>query len=154
MNIREKITALSVLITTIPIIFVGTTMYTVAQRQMKGDIVAQLDSLASSHEDHVEQLISKHMERLQGVTSRTQLREGIREFTDVEEAETGEIEQILTDALWSIEDFLCISVVTPEGDLLRRVEKTPTSVARLGKVEEKVRLIGSSARTQNQMSLM
>lgn len=80
---------------------------------------SKLDSMADIQEERLGQIIEKNLERIKGITSRTQLRLSLENYQkEANEEDREKIQKIITDAKNSITDFKGVSIVNSSGDIL------------------------------------
>jgi len=101
------------------LIFIGVVMNFTLRDYLIAEKLSDLESLAELQEWRLEQVIEKDLERINGVTSRTQLRISLEDYnvTGNPEAQI-KITDIISDARDSISDFRNISIVNPEGNVV------------------------------------
>ncbi|MBL4693846.1 HAMP domain-containing protein [Candidatus Gracilibacteria bacterium] len=81
------------------------------------EALSKLELVAELKEDQVVSIIGQNLERLSGVTSRTQLRKSIYDYNKTgAQKHVDRITNIIGDAKDSIPDFLEIAVFSPSGE--------------------------------------
>jgi signal transduction histidine kinase len=116
MKIKTKLTLELILIALVPLIGVSVVSYLVARHSMTHQVLNQLDSLASVQKRRVETTVQQEKERLSLLTSRTALRNNLREYNQTSsEQSRAQLAQILDDARSSVQHFEAIHVLNPQG---------------------------------------
>ncbi|RDJ31589.1 MAG: HAMP domain-containing protein [Crenarchaeota archaeon] len=125
MNIRTKILVIF-LLTSIPAIgIVGVINYDNAKSKITHDVLEKLDGIASIQEKRVEESIDRNFERLDGITSRTQLRISLEQFNQNGNAEDAEkIQEIIKDAKDSIGDIDTVFIINTSGEVIFSTEES------------------------------
>ena len=123
MRIQQRV-FLSILVVTVPIlIFSGIFSYHIAEQQIKLDVLIELDTIASIEKSRISEAIDRNYERLDGITSRTQLRMSLSDYLDSPNIQDQEkINKILIDAKFSIPDITEIHYVDLDGKVLFSTE--------------------------------
>lgn len=118
MNLKTKILVI-ILASSIPMIVVaGTLNYYVSESQITKDTLDNLNAIATIQKERVNDSIDRNFERLQSVTSRTQLRLSLDTYNqDANETDQNKIQHILNDAVSSITDFEEIIIYDVNGNL-------------------------------------
>lgn len=117
MELRQKIIFL-ILVAFMPmIIMFSLTSFYFIEKDITNLELGNLNAVATSKKLHVEDSIERNLERLQGVTSRTQLRISVDSYNENFNVEDKQrIEQIIHDAKKSINDFKEIIILDPQGN--------------------------------------
>lgn len=118
MELRQKI-LLTILIGFLPIIILFSIVgfYYFEQDVTKFEL-ERLDGIGASIHAHIYDNIERNYERLQGITSRTQLRESLDAYnTNFSTEHQQKIEKIITDGKNSINEFKEIMIFDPQGNL-------------------------------------
>ncbi|KAF6243305.1 hypothetical protein C6988_04330 [Nitrosopumilus sp. b1] len=125
MNIRTKILVIF-LLTSIPAIgIVGVINYDNAKSKITHDVLDKLDGIASIQEKRVEESIERNFERLDGITSRTQLKISLEQFNQNRNAEDAvKIQEIIKDAKDSIGDIDTVFIINSSGEVIFSTEET------------------------------
>ena len=98
------------------LIFVGIISHLALHNFLLERSFEDLESLAELQELRLEQIIKKDTERINGVTSRTQLRISLQDYNATANSESqAKIETIIADARDSISDFRNVSIINPAG---------------------------------------
>ena len=99
------------------LIFSGVFSYIVAAEEITSDILGELDAIASIEKLRISETIDRNFERLDGITSRTQLRQSVDNYLESQNVQEREkINKILHDAKISIPDIIEIHFL--DSDLL------------------------------------
>ena len=124
MNIRTKV-LVTFLLSSIPAIgLVGAINYENAKSIITNDVLEKLDGIATVQEKRVEESIERNFERLDGITSRTQLRISLEQFNQNGNFEDKEkIQAIIEDAKNSIKDINSVFIINPAGDVIFSTDK-------------------------------
>lgn len=123
MDIRTKLVFTLVAVSLASMFAVGAVVYTTARQLLQESALRQLDGLAESKEEDLENVIAAWRDRVNLIASRTQLRLSLREYNETgDPEERRRIERILTDAASSVETVGRLTVYGPDG---RRVATTP-----------------------------
>ena len=125
MNIRTKILVIF-LLTSIPAVsIVGAINYENAKNRITNDVLEKLDGIATVQEKRVEESIERNFERLEGITSRTQLRFSLDQFNQNGNSDDKEkIQAIIEDAKNSIRDIDTVFIINPSGEVIFSTEKS------------------------------
>lgn len=90
----------------------------------KESTLNQLSAISSIQKERINEAFKNNLERLDGVTSRTQLRISLSNYFQTENNDDlNKINSILYDALYSIDDFRSISLFSVEGMEITSVSK-------------------------------
>ncbi|KAF6242443.1 hypothetical protein C6988_08590, partial [Nitrosopumilus sp. b1] len=119
MKIRNKIMIASLTVA-FPIIGVGGYLdYILTAEKLEEDVLEQLNSIASIQKQRVIESIENNFDKLNGVTSRTQLRESLEQFNlDQNTQDKLKIEKIILDAKSSIDDIEEVFILNSSGDVI------------------------------------
>ncbi|MFZ5759446.1 MAG: PAS domain-containing protein [Thermodesulfobacteriota bacterium] len=119
MSIRTKLIALFLALS-LPFLVIGHLIFYVSERNaLKKSILSQLESVASLQQQRIQGINRQNAERLNLVTSRTQLRISLSRFLATGDQEQhARIVAILRDARASIPDFKNIAIFSAAGEMV------------------------------------
>lgn len=118
MKIRTKgILIVSLLITILLVLIIGTG-YIIVKNIFINEVTQNLEVIAEIQEKRIQSNVEKNMERLSGVTSRTNLRKTLKIFKDNNEEDLATMNKIINDAKDSIPDFQTIFIVDKNGKII------------------------------------
>jgi signal transduction histidine kinase len=118
MKIRSRLTSTFLLIALIPLVSGSVLAFTVSERALTDQVLNQLSSVSSIQASRIEGILDQNLERLNLVTSRTQLRITLENYTrDPRPEYVDRMNQILLDAKAPVGDFEEISVLTLNGSV-------------------------------------
>jgi PAS domain S-box-containing protein len=84
-----------------------------------------LDAVSSIQTDRINESLERNIERLDGVTSRTQLLQSLSNYLQyTNENNLVKLDAVLNDALFSIDDFRSISLLTVDGKMIISTDKS------------------------------
>lgn len=109
---------------TVSILLVGFLANSLLLEQSTNTTMDRLESIAAIQEKRIEEVVERNLERLESVTSSTQLRLSVLDYlanNNVEELK--KIDTMLTDTLESVEDFNSISIYSTDGKEIINVAK-------------------------------
>ncbi|MBN2322455.1 MAG: PAS domain S-box protein [Spirochaetes bacterium] len=116
MRIREKLLTSILLIAIVPLLLISVSYYVVIKKVIINQVINHLDSVATVQEQRVIEIIDRNFERLDLISSRTQLRISMSEYLIEQNHKAQQkMNRILHDARASIGDFRQISVIGPDG---------------------------------------
>ncbi|AJM92915.1 putative Histidine kinase [Nitrosopumilus piranensis] len=117
MNLRNKF-LIVIMISSIPMIIIaGTLNYHASQFHIIEDTLDHLNAIATIQKERVNDSIDRNLERLQSVTSRTQLRLSLDAYNqNPNEIDGDKIRHILNDAVASIVDYEEIIIYDLNGN--------------------------------------
>ncbi|MDH3392706.1 MAG: HAMP domain-containing protein [Desulfobulbaceae bacterium] len=116
MKIKSKLLLALLLVSLVPIFFGAIFSYYNSRNALTRSMVNHLKSVSSTQHARVNEIIARNLERLSLVASRTQLRITLAASLDNgTRKDLDRLGHILSDALTSIDDFICISVYSPAG---------------------------------------
>lgn len=148
MNLRFKILFV-ILASSVPMIAIaGIINYSHTESQISDDTLNHLNSIATIQEERVNDSIDRNLERLQSVTSRTQLRLSLDNYNHNPNPEDVEkINKIIHDAVTSIPDFESIAIFDSNGsvqfssDTMKSYDFVPVDVIQKGFTQNHLDLI-------------
>jgi PAS domain S-box-containing protein len=97
------------------VIVTGISISYLVENILEDKILNQMDATASIQKSRIDEAIEQSFERLQGVTSRTQLRVSLNDYLENNEGEYNLINKILSDAHKSINDFHSVTIIDSNG---------------------------------------
>ena len=116
MKIKSKLLLALLVVALVPIGVGSVFFYYNSKSSLTNSFVNHLKSVSSIQHARTNAIVARNLERLALVASRTQLRRSIAGLLDnTAQQDMGGVNRILVDALASIEDFINISVYSPEG---------------------------------------
>jgi PAS domain S-box-containing protein len=119
MKIRKKLLASILLVAIVPLIIITLSYYLFLKRIIINQVVDHLESVATIQEQRVNDIIDRNLERMDLVSSKTQLRISMGEYLRKPNSEDQQkMNKILHDARASISDFRHISVISAEGEVV------------------------------------
>ena len=119
MKINTRLALVFLLISLIPLAGIGMLACFIAQKALTRQVLNQLESVAVVQKNRVESIVDRNLERLVLVSSRTQLRLSLENFTrDPKSQYQDMMNRILLDARSSIGGFRHISVLTLDGKVV------------------------------------
>jgi len=125
MKIKSKLLLTLMAVALVPIGIGSIVSYYNAKSALTGSVVNHLKSVSSIQHARIHAIFSQNYERLSLVASRTQLRMSLAEVLDNRSRQDLEkLDQILTDALASIDDFVRIAVYSPSGVVVAATDPT------------------------------
>ncbi len=124
MKITNKITGAFLLTSLIFLIGLSTLFYFTARASFTEHALHHLESVASVQAQRIKQIVGQNLERLQLISSRTQLRFSLKDFVeDARPEHQSKMNQILDDAKASIPDLIDISVLTLGGEVVASTDR-------------------------------
>ena len=119
MKIRPKLTFTYLVISLIALIVTSTISYNIAKKSLTEKVLNQLESVATIQKNRLESIIEQNLERLNLISSRTQLRLSLEEYIrDPKEKYQNKINLILRDVRSSIASLRDVSVLTLDGKIM------------------------------------
>ncbi|HOO91145.1 MAG TPA: histidine kinase dimerization/phospho-acceptor domain-containing protein, partial [Syntrophales bacterium] len=116
MKIYKKITLAFITTSLIAIALISITSYQITKASLATQAIKHLESIASSQHKQLEMLFDHNLEKLNLISSRTQLRLSLKDYIgDPQTRHQDRMNRILRDAKSSIMDFKDISVLTLDG---------------------------------------
>ncbi|MBU0502085.1 MAG: HAMP domain-containing protein [Candidatus Margulisbacteria bacterium] len=123
-NIKLMIAFLVVLL--IPLFLVFDNVYFNSIQMIETEIANHLESVAAIKKHKLNIIIEDNLALLRLVASHTKLRSSLKDYNQRHNAkDQGAIEQIIADAKASIADFMCITVLDPQGNLVASTSADP-----------------------------
>ncbi|MBU0615478.1 MAG: PAS domain S-box protein [Nanoarchaeota archaeon] len=129
MKIQTKMVMVFVLLMIMITSFLGVINFNNVQREFLTETINHLQTTAQSRVDHIEDYLNQNIERLRLITSRTQLREVLKEYDlhlGLEDAAS--MQDIIKDSKDAIQEIESISLIGLDGKTI-----TSTDQAMLGK---------------------
>lgn len=125
MLLRYKILVAFLLLTVAALVATGSVYFQKSQEALRRSILSHLETTAQIQGHRVEGLLRQNRERLNLITSRTQLRLSLRTFDETaDERARDRISRIIRDARDSVEDFEEIYVLSPSGRIVASTDST------------------------------
>lgn len=119
MNLRKKILLITLFGYVPIIVFFGIFSYIVTEQEVVTNKLDHLNTIAAFQESRINEAIDKNFERLQGVSSRTQLRLSLDNYNNNPNLDDlNKINKIISDAKYSISDFKDIQILNPDGKIV------------------------------------
>ncbi|HKZ98903.1 MAG TPA: ATP-binding protein [Thermoplasmata archaeon] len=119
MKIRSRLTFTFLLIALIPLVSGSVLAFTVSERALTEQVLNQLSSVSSIQASRIDGILDQNLERLNLVTSRTQLRITLENYTrDPRPEYVDRMNLIILDAKAPVGDFEEISVLTLNGSVV------------------------------------
>jgi len=116
MNIYRKLALSFIMISLIGIVLISIISYLIAKKSLSDQVLKHLESVASAQSDTLDIFYSHNIEKLELVSSRTQLRLSLKDYiTNPQYRYQDKMSRILRDARSSIKDFKDISVLAMDG---------------------------------------
>lgn len=129
MTLKTKLLTIFISIALVPMLFIGTIIYSNAKENITNEVLSKLELIASLKEDQISTVINQNFERLSGVTSRTQLRNSLYNYNiNGNQVDLDKIDKIVEDAKNSIPDFLELAVVSLDGEIVSFASDVPTKI--------------------------
>lgn len=124
MLIKPKLMAIFLTGIIFPLILVGALNYSITEQQTIKDASDKISGVATVQKARIDQAIQMNFERLQAVSSRTQLRLSLASYNENGNAEDLErMTKILSDSRGSIKDFKRLSVINVNGIVIASTDK-------------------------------
>lgn len=131
MDIRTKLVFALVAAALGSMLALGGIMYTSADNALRESSLRQLNALADSKEEALEQIFAGWTDRVNLIASRTQLRESLREFNRTANPDApGRIGRILTDAVSASDVVESMAVYAEDGSMVASVGTGPGAIQR------------------------
>ena len=119
MKIRPKLTFTYLVISLVALIVTSAISYNIAKKSLTEKVLNQLESVATIQKNRLESIIEQNLERLNLISSRTQLRLSLEEYIgDPKEEYQNKINLILRDVRSSIASLRDVSVLTLNGAIM------------------------------------
>ncbi len=116
MDIRTKLVFALVAASLVGMFALGGMAYTTASRLLRAEALGQLDALAESKKEGLEQVVAGWSDGVHLIASRTQLRQSLREYNLTRSPESqSRIGRILQDALGSVGAIESLTVYDQDG---------------------------------------
>ncbi len=129
MSLQKKLSILFVTIVVIPLLVVGFLSYQTLKNSSIVQVTDQLIAVSSIQEKRVNEALERYLEKVQAITSRTQLRASIKKYTETGDADAiVTIQKIIQDARIATPSIKKVSVLDTHGLVL-----ASTDVALVGK---------------------
>ena len=130
MKIYKKITLAFIATSLIAIVLISITSYLIARTSLATQVIKHLESIALIQHDRLESLFDHNLEKLALISSRTQLRLSLKDYTrDPQSRYQDTMNRILRDARLSIKHFKDISVLALDGKVV-----ASTDLSRIGTI--------------------
>ncbi len=122
MDIRTKLVFALVALALGSMLALGAFMYASADRRLGASTMNQLEAVAESRQQAIEDVLAGWRERVQLIASRTQLRLSLRDYDRTRDPEdVVRIRRILSDAVASVRTVLSVTVFDPDGVMVTHV---------------------------------
>ena len=110
----------TIIIITVPILVIsGIFSYWIAEKEVTQDILEELEIITNLKKEMVSENLSRNYERLDGISSRTQLRLSLENYLESPNIDDRiKINQILNDAKFSISDIEELFIIDSKGLVL------------------------------------
>jgi C4-dicarboxylate-specific signal transduction histidine kinase len=132
MKINSKLLLVFVIIALIPLGIISILSYVNAKEALTHEVLSHLESVAEIQGNRVESIVEQNLERLNLVSSRTQLRLSLDSFIkNLNADDQDEINQILLDTRSSVSSFRDISVLTLDGKVIASTDADKIGDTRL-----------------------
>jgi PAS domain S-box-containing protein len=132
MKINTKLLLAFVIIALIPLGVISILSYVNAKEALTHQVLSHLESVAEIQSNRVESIVEQNLERLNLVSSRTQLRMSLDSFINNPNADDQDkINKILLDARSSVSSFRDISVLTLDGEVVASTDAAKIGGTRL-----------------------
>jgi PAS domain S-box-containing protein len=119
MDIRTKLVFAMVAVALGSMLALGAVMYVSAGNALREGRLEQLDGIAESMKDGLEEVASGWRDRVSLVASRTQLRESLRDYGETGNSDSAvRIRRILGDAVSAVGTFEALAIYDLGGDLV------------------------------------
>jgi hypothetical protein len=119
MDIRTKLVFTMVAVALSSMLALGAVMYVSAGNALRERRLEQLDGIAESMKDGLEEVASGWRDRVSLVASRTQLRESLRDHNETGNSDSSaRIRRILADAVSAVGTLESLAVYDGEGELV------------------------------------
>ena len=123
MNIRAKLSVTYLSVSLLTLLFISIFIYVYVRDTLATEVLSHLNSVSSIQSHRVEGIIAQNLERLRLVSSRTQLRISLNEYSKTgDPAHLKKIQLIINDALESINSFMVISILDKKGNVIVSTE--------------------------------
>jgi PAS domain S-box-containing protein len=130
MDIRTKFVFALVAVALGSMAFLGVTLYREAERALKDGRLEQLEGLAESNKEGLEQIFQGWIDRVQLVASRTQLRLSLEEYNRTGDPRVvPRITRILSDAVEAVEVIENLTLHGPDGSFITSAGGEPVPSA-------------------------
>jgi PAS domain S-box-containing protein len=131
-KINTKLLIAFVIIALIPLGVISILSYVNAKEALTRQVLSHLQSVAEIQSNRIESIVEQNLERLNLVSSRTQLRLSLDSFiSNPNTDDQDRINQILLDARSSVNSFRDISVLTLDGEVVASTDATKIGGTRL-----------------------
>jgi PAS domain S-box-containing protein len=125
MKIKTKLLLAFLIIASIPLLATSVVSYYTAKNALTSQVLSHLESVAEIQRNRIESIYEQNLERLNLVSSRTQLRVSLDSFiVNPNTDDRDRMNQILLDARASISSFRDISVLTLDGKVVASTDAT------------------------------
>src|SRR5215213_5816150 len=128
MSIKRKLTIAVLVIALVPLAGAGVLAYRLAKQSLTAQVLDHLESVAAVQRARLESVTQQNIEKLQLVSSRTQMR---RNFADYLQSPNDELRRklnaVLQDARDAVPTFRTVSLLGPSGEVV-----ASTDPARIG----------------------
>ena len=102
----------------VPLLIVGTVLYIQARSNLIQETLDLLESNATLQKANIQQKVYRYIDRVEGVSSRTQLRISLREYISGNQEEIQRIRRILTQAQEPFADIVDIIILAQDGTII------------------------------------
>ena len=132
MELKRRLPAVLLLVSVVPMMIIGLITLDIAEREAAELAADKMDAIASIQEARLEEVMDRNLERFRLVSSRTQLRISLEQYTrEGGDEDLLKMRRILVDARDSIPDFEEVSVLGLDGTVVASSDPTSEGTATL-----------------------
>jgi diguanylate cyclase (GGDEF)-like protein/PAS domain S-box-containing protein len=125
LKIKKKLVVTFVSLALATLMVLGAIAYYSAQNALSGQVLDNLESVATTQKHRIESIIEQNLERLALVSSRTQLRISLKEYiAEPNQPSRDKMNRILGDAAVSISDLRGLFIQTLDGRIVASTDPT------------------------------